>query len=113
MGAPVARLTYCAVRLNDYVDFVQLLEDLLERTAEARDDFAAIQRRLSLEDDLRLIVLMNGDGPGFRIDHPDDTHAASEILGHLRGDLSTPISRRSDFDCKIRWSRPEPIPIRV
>jgi len=100
----VVRLASCA-----RIAFRNLLEDLLERATEPRDDSAAIQRRFSLEDDLRLIVLMHGDGTGFRIHHPHETDAASEILVHLRSYLRAPISRRSDFDCKICRSRPEPV----
>jgi hypothetical protein len=105
----VARLACCPARLNTYVNSVCLFEDLLEGTDEPGDDCAAVQRCFSLEDELRLIVPMHGDGPCFWIHHPHETDAASEVLVHLRRYLGAPISRRSDFDCKIRWSRPEPI----
>src|ERR1044072_2967870 len=101
MGAPLARLTRCAARLNKYVESVCLSEDLLEGTAEARDDCAAVQDRFSLEDDPRRLGLMNGDGPSFRIGGADETHPSRQVLVHFRGDLNAPISRRSDFDCKI------------
>jgi len=44
-----------------------------------------LQRRFSLENDLRLILLMNGNRPRFRIHYPDEMDAASEVLVHLHG----------------------------
>src|SRR5208337_2956472 len=81
---------------------IQLSEQIAEEQGKARQHSAAVQGLGFIQNSCLLGCSVHRDGPGIRIDLPDQGHPRVEILAALPGHFSRSIAIAENFDGQVR-----------